>query len=89
MTPVTGFVSGLVTAGYLIVGLFFLRFWRRNHDGLFLAFACAFGLMAANAAAPVVFDIPSESQGKVYLLRLAAFTLIILAVLRKNLGKGR
>ena len=89
MTPIAGFVGGLVTAGYLVVGLFFLKFWRRNRDGLFLAFACAFGLMAANSAVPVIFDIPSESQGKVYLLRLAAFTLIILAVLRKNLGPRR
>jgi hypothetical protein len=89
VTPIAGFVGGLVTAGYLIVALFFLRFWRRNRDGLFLAFACAFCLMAANSAVPVIFDIPSESQGEVFLLRLAAFTLIILAVLRKNLGRGR
>jgi hypothetical protein len=89
VTPIAGFIGGLTAAGYLVVGLFFLRFWRRNRDGLFLAFACAFALMAANSAVPVIFDIPGESQGKVYLLRLAAFTLIILAVLRKNLGQGR
>ncbi len=36
------FLAGLVTAGFLISGLFFFRFWHRTRDGLFLAFALAF-----------------------------------------------
>jgi hypothetical protein len=66
------------------VGLFFLRFWRRTRDSLFLAFAVAFALLAANQAVPILFGVPSENQGYVYLLRLAAFVLIIAAVARKN-----
>jgi hypothetical protein len=82
------FAGGALTLGFLAVGLFFLKFWRRTGDGLFAAFAVAFALMAANQAAPVLLNIPSESQGYIYLLRLAAFLLIIAAVLRKNLGRG-
>ena len=82
------FAAGAMTLGFLAVGLFFLKFWRRTGDGLFLAFAVAFALLAANQAVPVLFGIPSEHQGYLYLLRLAAFLLIILAVLRKNLGRG-
>jgi hypothetical protein len=82
------FAAGAMTLGFLAVGLFFLKFWRRTGDGLFLAFAVAFALLAANHALLVLFGVPSEDQGYIYLLRLAAFLLIILAVLRKNLGRG-
>ena len=81
------FAGGALALGFLAVGLFFLKFWRRTRDGLFLAFALAFALLAANQAVPILAGIPSENQGYVYLLRLAAFVLIIAAVLRKNLGR--
>jgi hypothetical protein len=83
----SAYAAGVLTLGFLIVGLFFVKFWRKTRDGLFLAFAVAFALLAANAAIPVLLNIPSESQGYVYLLRLAAFVLIIAAVLRKNFGR--
>lgn len=82
------FVAGGLCLGFLAVGLFFMRFWRRTGDGLFAAFAVAFILLAVNQAAPVVLDIPDEHQGYIYLLRLAAFVLIIAAVLRKNLRRS-
>lgn len=81
------FTAGALTLGWLAIGVFFLKFWRRTGDGLFLAFAVAFALLAANQAVPVLFGVPSEHQGYIYLLRLAAFLLIILAVLRKNLRR--
>ena len=87
MTPTTfAFVGGLLTAGYTIAGLFFLSFWRRTKDSLFAVFAVAFWLMALNQALPVVLGVPREEQSGIYLLRLAAFILIILAILRKNLS---
>lgn len=82
------FLGGAVTVGYLVAALFFLKFWRRTRDSLFAAFAAAFLLMAANQAVPVLFGIPDEALGGVYLLRLAAFLLIIMAILRKNLRGG-
>jgi zinc transporter ZupT len=83
-----GFVSGLLGGGFIAVGLYFLKFWRRTGDRLFLAFAAAFVLLALNQAVPVLAHIPSENAGGVYLLRLAAFLLIIWAVLRKNIRRG-
>lgn len=83
----SAYAAGVITLGFLTIGVFFAKFWRKTGDGLFLAFALAFVLLAANAAVPVLLDIPSESQGDVYLLRLAAFVLIIAAVLRKNFGR--
>ena len=81
------FTAGALTLGWLAIGVFFLKFWRRTGDGLFLAFAIAFALLATNQAVPVLFGVPSENQGYISLLRLAAFVLIILAVLRKNLRR--
>jgi hypothetical protein len=85
---IAAFAGGALTIGFLAVGLFFLKFWRRTGDGLFAAFAIAFALLAANQAAPVLLNIPSENQGYIYVLRLAAFLLIIAAVLKKNLGRS-
>ena len=36
------FTAGALTLGWLAIGVFFLKFWRRTGDGLFLAFAIAF-----------------------------------------------
>lgn len=85
---IAAFVGGALTLGWLAVGVFFLKFWQRTGDSLFAIFAVAFALLAANQAAPILLNIPSENQGYIYLLRLAAFLLIIAAVLRKNLGRG-
>jgi hypothetical protein len=78
------FVSGLITMGFVVAGLFFLRFWRRTGDQLFAAFALAFWILAANQALLVFVRIPIEERSWIYLLRLGAFTLILLAVIAKN-----
>ncbi|EHK55515.1 DUF5985 family protein [Allomesorhizobium alhagi] len=78
------FVSGLITMGFVVAGLFFLRFWRRTGDQLFAAFAVAFWMLATNQALLVFVRIPIEERSWLYLLRLGAFTLILLAVIAKN-----
>lgn len=77
------FISGAIAMAYLIAGVFFLRFWRRTRDTLFLIFAIAFWLLSANSAAFALAGV-SRGEGWVYLFRLAAFILIILAILGKN-----
>jgi hypothetical protein len=83
------FGSGLIAMGFVIAALFFVRFWTRTRDDLFLAFSCAFVLMALNQGLPALLDIPREEQSPFYLLRLAAFILIILAIVGKNLKSRR
>ncbi len=78
------FISGLITMGFVVSGLFFLRFWRQTGDFLFGAFALAFWTLAANQTLLVLGRIPLEERSWIYLLRLAAFTLIIVAVVLKN-----
>jgi hypothetical protein len=67
-----------------VCALFFLRFWRRTRDQLFLSFALAFGLLGTGQSVIALADIPNEEQGSLYLIRLAAFAVILLAIVRKN-----
>ncbi len=78
------FLGGAITCGFTLASLFFARFWRRTGDGLFLAFAAAFVLLGLQQALLVLSGIPVEERSPLYLLRLAAFLLIIVAIVRKN-----
>jgi hypothetical protein len=83
------FLSGAVAFGFFVCGLFFLRFWRRTGDGLFMAFAIAFALLGLGQSVLALGNIPTEERGSVYLLRLAAFALIMFAIVRKNRASSR
>ncbi|HEY9553243.1 DUF5985 family protein [Allosphingosinicella sp.] len=78
------FLSGALTMGFLVAGLFFLRFWKRTHDGLFVAFALAFWLLGLTQALLALSNIPVEERSWLYLLRLAAFALILVSIGLKN-----
>lgn len=78
------FLSGMITAGFLVAGLFFLRFWRRTHDSLFLSFAIAFGLLGLGQAVQALANIPQEERAYIFLIRLVAFSVILVAIVRKN-----
>ena len=78
------FLSGAVALGFFICGLFFLRFWRRTRDALFVGFAVAFALLGASQSLIALANLPTEERGSLYLVRLAAFAVIIVAILRKN-----
>ena len=78
------FLSGAVALGFAACALFFLRFWRRTREELFLAFAVAFLLLGAGQTILALANIPTEERGSIYLLRLIAFLLILLAIYRKN-----
>lgn len=82
------FLSGAVAFGFLIVGLFFLRFWRRMRDPLFFWFALAFWLLGVGQTILALSNIPVEERSSVYLIRLAAFSLILFAIFRKNRARA-
>ena len=88
MNSPTDFMSGLIVMGFAIAGLFFLKFWTRTRDPLFAIFAVAFWLLAMNQALIARFGVVREERSWIYLVRLAAFVLIILAVLAKNLSRA-
>ena len=84
METLFDFLSGAITAGFLVAGFFFLRFWKRTRESLFLAFAAAFWLLGLGQALLTFTDIPVEERSWLYLLRLAAFSLILVSIWRKN-----
>lgn len=80
----TNVLSGALVAGYLVVALFFLRFWSASRDRLFGLFAGAFGVLAVQRLALSLTGEYMENQTLFYLLRLAAFVVIIVAIVDKN-----
>jgi hypothetical protein len=81
------FVGGAIAMGFAVAGGFFLRFWRRAQEPLFLAFAMAFWLMAIDQVVVTLIIRTEVNRPEAYLFRLAAFALIVLAIIRKNLAK--
>jgi hypothetical protein len=79
-----GLVSGMLVSGYLVAGLFFVRFWAQSRDRLFALFAAAFGLLAVQRLALAVSGAPIEDQTPLYVLRLLAFAIIAFAIIDKN-----
>jgi hypothetical protein len=77
------FLKGVLVMSAATVGLFFLRFWRRTQDRLFLAFAGAFWLLALNWLLLVIIRT-DEKQPALYAIRIVAFALIIAGVWSKN-----
>jgi hypothetical protein len=77
-------VVGILAAGYFMAAMFFLRFWRRSGDRLFLLFSLAFILMSAQRIASIVTTQWTDSASWTYLLRLAGYLLILAAVIDKN-----
>lgn len=82
------FLGGAIAMGFAVAALFFLKFWHRTREGLFLAFAGSFLLLAATQALLTLSGVPTEERSKLYLLRLLAFLLIIGALLWQNRRRG-
>lgn len=89
MNTLECFVSGLITMGFAVAGLFFLNFWQRTREGLFVAFAAAFWLLALNQGLATFLHAPEETQSRIYLIRLLAFLIIVAAIVLKNTSRGK
>ena len=85
----TTFVAGAIAMAYLVAGLFFLKFWRRSGDRLFLAFAVSFALLAAQRVALAALVSDPDAALPLYGVRALAFIIILLAIIDKNRpGRG-
>ena len=81
------FVSGILTMGYIVSGIFFLRFWRDTRDRLFAMFGTAFFILAVHRIGFVfAHDVPERATAW-YFVRLLAFLIIIVAIVDKNRKK--
>lgn len=77
-------ISGIAMAAFAASGVFFLKFWVKTSDRFFIVFAVAFWVLAFERFALALVEPLNELRPLVYLLRLAAFSLILVAVIDKN-----
>lgn len=83
MTTLNFFLSGALCAGFWVLALFFLKFWRGTRDQLFGLFTLAFFLLGFER---IVMYLTSSNEFRpyVFLIRLVAFCLIIFGFIQKN-----
>ena len=82
------FLHGSIVICYLLGGLFFLRYWKKTRDRLFAIFAIAFWVLAAERILLAATLPEYEFRPYIYLVRLFAFVLIIIAIIDKNRNKS-
>lgn len=78
------FLVGALAMASLIAALLFWQFWKRSRERLFALFAAAFVAMALNWIGVAIIDPSREGGHLIYLVRLAAFVLIIVAIFDRN-----
>ena len=79
-----GFLLGVIVAASLTAGAFFLKFWRKTHDLLFLGFAAAFIIEGINRTGFLFLEQPNEGTPLAYTIRLFSYLLILAAIIQKN-----
>jgi uncharacterized membrane protein HdeD (DUF308 family) len=81
-----GFLLGVIVISSLVAGAFFLKFWRKTRDLLFLGFAAAFMIEGVNRMAFLFLAEPNEGTPIIYTVRLFSYLLILAAIVHKNRG---
>jgi hypothetical protein len=81
---IEGFLLGVIVTASLTAGVFFLKFWRRTRDPLFLAFAAAFIIEGFNRVGFLFVERPNEGNPIIYTVRLISYLLIVAAIIWKN-----
>jgi peptidoglycan/LPS O-acetylase OafA/YrhL len=78
------FIWGAVAALSAVAATFMWKFWRRTDEPLFRAMALGFGILALHWVGLGVLNPTSETRHGLYLVRFAAFALIIAGIVTKN-----
>jgi hypothetical protein len=77
-------ISGALVMGYATIACFFFHFWRQTSDRLFAFFATAFVILAVHRLILALVMHAEANTIWLYGLRLAAFLIIIIAIIDKN-----
>lgn len=81
------FMAGATSMASFVVAILFFRFWRDTHDRFFSIFALAFVLLGVERIVLAFSWAASEHKPYVFLIRLTAFTAILIAIFDKNRAK--
>lgn len=78
------FLLGAECMSMLLVALFFVRFWLKTRDRLFVYFSAAFLVMMVERIIRAIMVEDTEWAPYIYSVRLVAFVLILVAIADKN-----
>jgi hypothetical protein len=78
------FLPGAIVMATWVIGLLFLRFYRKSRDRLFAIFAVAFWVLSLHWLGLAIAQPSDETRHYFYLFRLVAFLLILWAIIDKN-----
>jgi hypothetical protein len=88
---VASFFSGIACLAFAASGVFFLKFWRASRDPFFLHFSAACWLLSLERIAGLVYEVLLSNELNrpeagiwSYVIRLIAFIVIFVGILRKN-----
>lgn len=68
----------------VVVAIFFFDYWRTSRDRLFAYFTVAFAAMAVDWLGHALVAPEDPFRTEVYLVRLFAFVMILIAIIDKN-----
>lgn len=86
MDNLNAFLNGVIAMGHASAGLFFLRFGGKTKDRLFTLFAIAFWVLGIIRVVMFILGEPGDEH-YLYWIRLAAYAIILAAIVDKNLRK--
>ena len=75
------FLVGVTACGCFVIALFFARFWRVTSEPFFGLMSLGFALFAGNRLVLGILDENSEARPVAYLVRLAAFAIVVGAII--------
>lgn len=81
-------VCGGIAVAFGMIGVGFVRFWRTSGNRLFLLFAIAFFLLTIERIVLILENPENEFTPYIYTIRLAAFLVIIAAIVDQNRKSG-
>lgn len=79
-----GMLLGAIVMASIVVGMFFLRFWRSTGDRFFLFFSLSFFIEGFNRILMGTGMGLQEDSPLNYLIRLVSYGLILWAIFDKN-----
>jgi hypothetical protein len=81
---IDGFLLGVIVTASFVAAAFFLKFWRKTRDWLFLGFALAFFIEGLNRMSFLSLEDPRGGNSIAYSIRLVSYLLILAAIAYKN-----
>lgn len=88
MSTFNAALIGATAMAAMTAAVFFLRFWARSRDPLFLLFSFAFGIDAVMRFVLGFSAHSAEDEPFYYLPRLITFGLIVVAIAYKNMRRN-